>query len=518
MSEELKNISDNDSINNNDNIDNNTSNINEDAPIITYVEDAPKTSALVEENSNSNSNNPEGDLMPETGYNQIIDKEQPNSKMYHWNYNEESDEKINSKNSKETRTKTKKHSNLGLKIFAAAMSILFVISCVSTISMLALRYGSDDNTLSETPVISNNKVPSDNSVLDNLENIDITIDGDKNARVLATPEIIEKVKPSVVGIEVTSEVQSSFNIFGRNNSETYEQQSIGTGFILTADGYIATNYHVIEDAKEVKVTLNSGETYPAEVIGGDEAADIAVIKIDAKNLPVSELGDSDALVQGDDVVAIGTPAGIEFAGTATKGIVSAINRDVEVPVGSGFSSKIKSMTVIQTDASINPGNSGGPLVNDQGQVIGITTMKLSTSYFEGMGFAIPINIAIPVINDIIANPGIKLDTESESAIGYGKEDTSTVSFGVSGVTVTEEESEYYNIPQGWKIGAINEDGPCHNSGIQLSDIIIALDGETVTSYEDMVALKNNYKPNDKVIVTVYRNGDTYDFEVTLAAR
>ena len=499
MSEELRNIN-NIASDNTENIEPQNININEDVPIVTYVADAPKTSISFAEIINDREIN---NLTPEDSYNRIIEKEQ--AKTYHWNYTDEYTNNNRSKTySKETHKNKKKHSNLGLKIFSAAMSLLFLISCISTISLFMGNIGNS----SEPPVISNAKAVDDtvNSI---LENLDITIGGDKNAKVLTTQQIIEKAKPSVVGIEVITEIRSNF--FGRDR--VYERPSIGTGFIITEDGYIATNYHVVEDSKTVKVTLNSGEIYQAEVIGGDEAADIAVIKINAKNLPVAELGDSDALIQGDDVVAIGTPAGIEFAGTATKGIVSAINRDVEVPTGSGYSSRTKNMTVIQTDASINPGNSGGPLLNDKGQVIGINTMKLASSSFEGIGFAIPINIAIPVINDIIANPGIKLDTEAEIPIGYGVEDTSTVSFGLTGGTVIENGEQ-----QGWKISGINEDGPCHNSGIQLSDIIIALDGTDVRTHEDLVELKHNYNPGDKVMLTIFRNGDTYDFEITLAAR
>ena len=503
MSEELNNI-------NNNNAETQNTNSANDAPIVTFVADAPKSSISLMEIVDDRETN----LPPEESYNQIIEKER--SKTYRWNY---TDEYYNSKNdkanSKDKQKDKKKHNNLGLKIFSVLMSAMFLFCFISTVGMFISINNTSTPKANDPPVISNTKATDEiNSI---LENANVTIGGDKYAQILTTPEIIQKVKPSVVGIEVTTEVASNF--FGRGRN--YEQSSVGTGFILTEDGYIATNYHVVENAKEVKVTLNSGETYIAEVIGGDEGADVAVIKINAKNLPVAELGDSDALVQGDDVVAIGTPAGIEFAGTATKGIVSAINRDVDVPVGSGFSSRSKSMTVIQTDASINPGNSGGPLVNDKGQVIGINTMKLSTGYsssysFEGMGFAIPINTVIPVINDIISNPGIRLQPEVPA--GYGEIDKSTVSFGLSGTTVTEEESEFYGIPQGWKIGGITEGGPCHNTGIQLSDIIIALDGKTVKSYEDLVGLKNNYNPGDKATMTIYRNGDTYDFEITLAAR
>jgi serine protease Do len=198
---------------------------------------------------------------------------------------------------------------------------------------------------------------------------------------------------------------------------------------------------------------------------------------------------------------------MEFAWTATKGIVSAVNRIIDVDENNP-------MTVIQTDASINNGNSGGPLINMKGQVIGINSMKLASSQYEGMGFAIPINVAIPTFNDIIANPG-KI-TEMPSADSAA--DMSEVSFGLKGSTVTEDESLTYNIPQGWKISEITEGGPSYDTGLQLSDIIVALDGAQVKSLEDMYQLKLKYKPGDKVAVKIYRNGDYYDFAVTLGAR
>ncbi|MCL2096449.1 MAG: trypsin-like peptidase domain-containing protein, partial [Oscillospiraceae bacterium] len=314
---------------------------------------------------------------------------------------------------------------------------------------------------------------------------------------------IAKVNPSVVCIEVETEVSGYMSPFGRRTSP-YIQQGIGTGFIVSPDGYIATNYHVVSNSDKITVTLFSGEKYVAELIGGNEPEDLAILKINAANLTAAELGDSDALVQGQDVVAIGTPAGIEFAWTATKGMVSSVSRVVDV-------NGQRTMTVIQTDASINPGNSGGPLINMRGQVIGINSMKLASTQYEGMGFAIPINIAIPAFNEIIANPGEII----ESPYG-GAEDLSEVSFGLSGRTVDPDRAEYYNIPTGWQISGISEDGPSYSSGLQLSDIIIALDGETVSSTEDMYELKLKYRPGDTVTVTIYRNGDVYDFEVTLA--
>ena len=420
--------------------------------------------------------------------------------IYRWNTTDESN--INNKNAK----KAKK--NAGIKIFAAVMSLMFLISATFTIFLAAEQFNSGESNpatvLSNHNAVEESKNNSGDNISDAnaIEDTVITIpenNANAGSKILTTEEAIAKVNPSVVCIQTEAEVTYG-SYFGRGSS-SYNVQGVGTGFIVSDEGYIATNYHVVENADKITVTLYNGEVYEASLIGGDEVADLAVIKINAKNLPVAELGDSDALVQGQSVVAIGTPAGIEFAWTATGGMVSAINRVVDV-------NSRKTMTVIQTDASINPGNSGGPLINMKGQVIGINSMKLASTQYEGMGFAIPINISIPVLNDIIANPGVINEDPSGT-------DMSDVSFGIQGGTVYDEMT---GIAQGWKISVINEGGPCYNSGLQLSDIIVALDGVQVRTTEDLYELKLNYKPGDKVTVTVLRNGDSYDFEITLAGR
>ena len=513
MPENLNDDNINENIQNNENNENietteNNDSINQTEPINqTEIIFNPVINPML---SDINQNNPV-----------MIEKEKEENKIFRWNINDEKNHVYNKKLSKSSKIKPK---NVGIKVFAVLMAVMFLLSASFTTILLLqdkfftppenseLKNNDKENSSGSTnsnnsaPVISNQDALDEtkNNVNNPIEDTVITIPDTSGSKVLSTEEAIAKVNPSVVCIQTETEV-SYGRYFGRN-SEPYIVQGVGTGFIVSDEGYIATNYHVIESADKITVTLFSGDEYEAEIIGGDEVADLAIIKIDANNLPVAELGDSDALIQGQDVVAIGTPAGIEFAWTATKGIVSSINRDVDV-------NGKKIMSVIQTDASINPGNSGGPLINMKGQVIGINSMKLASYEYEGMGFAIPVNVAIPVFNDIIANPG-QIIREPASSAG----DLSEVSFGLEGRTVDEEESDYYNIPQGWKIGNIIEDGPCWNSGLQLSDIIVALDGITVESTEDLYELKLNYKPGDKVIVTIYRNGDLYDFEITLAAK
>ncbi|MCL2814308.1 MAG: trypsin-like peptidase domain-containing protein [Oscillospiraceae bacterium] len=434
---------------------------------------------------------------------------EPNRQMqvYRWSAAEEQFSK------KDKKDKKKKAGGLGIKIFAAIMSVMFLFCAGSTAYLLGgnmINQAAAENggkTNDPPAVLSNRDAVEDTrgSAAESLEDTLITIPDKKNSPWLTTEEAIAKVNPSVVCIETETEV-SGGRYFGRN-SQPYTTRGVGTGFVVSEDGYIATNYHVVEGADKIMVTLQSGEVYEASFIGGDETADLATVKIEARGLRVAELGDSDALVQGQDVVAIGTPGGLEFAWTATKGIISATNRTLDV-------NGEKMMTVIQTDASINFGNSGGPLINMKGQVVGINSLKLASTQYEGMGFAIPINSAIEVLNDIIANPGNITRLPGSGADA----DKSEVSFGLKGGTVTEEESEFFGIPQGWKISEIIEGGPCEGSGLQLSDIIVALDGSPVESTQDMYDLKMKYKAGDRVTITIYRNGDIYDFEVVMAAK
>ena len=405
----------------------------------------------------------------------------------------------------------------GLKIFAVFMVVMFIIS--ASVSGLLINYtrnllneNQSNSLMAEQAAVSNSANSSNGS---NLTNAALTVQQSSDGSdALTVSKVIEKMKPSVVCIEIEVQVSNYYGgFFGRGSGGTYTQQGSGSGFILTSDGYIATNYHVIEQASTISVTLNSGEKYDATVVGYDADADLAVIKINAKNLTVAELGSSDAAAEGEFVVAIGCPGGAEFAGSSTFGIISAINREIQV-------SDTKNMTVIQTDASINPGNSGGPLVDMNGKVIGINTMKLADSGYEGMGFAIPISSAKTIFNNIMANPN-KSNSQNSANNSRNSNNSnnantgSAVSFGITGATVTADEAAQKNIPQGFKIAAIASNSPFANSGIQTSDIITALDGKTVTSYEDLVSLKKNYKSGDSITITIFRNGDSFNFTVKL---
>ncbi len=313
---------------------------------------------------------------------------------------------------------------------------------------------------------------------------------------LSIPEIVKKVTPSVVGISsVFPSTSSSFNFQGITPSE---QTATGTGIIMSQDGYIITNAHVISDsdtgqtASAINVVLNDKTEYPATVIGCDTKTDLAVIKIQATGLTPAEFGDSSALEVGELAVAIGNPLGFELSGSVTAGIISAVDRKITIDD--------RTMTYIQTDAAINPGNSGGPLLNCYGQVIGINSAKISSSDVEGLGFAIPINSATPIVNDLIKN-------------GYV---TGRPLIGLSGEDITDVMAKYYNIPQGVYVRFITSGSSAEAAGVKVGDIIVGINGTTIKTMSELNEIKDKFKPGDKITLTVYRNGKNLDISLTLA--
>ena len=308
---------------------------------------------------------------------------------------------------------------------------------------------------------------------------------------LTISEAFEKVKPAVVTIS-TKSIQE---IMGGLYSQ--EVQGLGSGFIINEDGYILTNYHVINGSTDVKVLLSNGNEASAKVVNYDSSMDIAMLKLeDGTEIPgVAELGDSDALYPGQDVIAIGTPLSKEFAQTLTKGVVSAVGRQVGSESGN-------TLEVIQTDAAINSGNSGGPLVNTKGQVIGINSMKLgnsgstSNASIEGMGFSIPINVAKEII-DSLSKPILTL--------------------GINVVVIDSQKSAQSGYPEGLYVKSVNEGSPAAAAGIKQNDIIIEFDGSRVKTYNDLAELKSKKEAGDTVKITVQRNNQKVDLQLTLQA-
>ena len=276
------------------------------------------------------------------------------------------------------------------------------------------------------------------------------------------------------------------------SSMTSSGTSSGTGIIMSSDGYVITNHHVITGALVISVLTNDNQEFEAALVGSDEMSDLAVLKIDARGLQAAEFGDSSKLRVGDSVVAIGDPLGVQLRGTMTNGIISAINRDLTVG------------DRIQTNAALNNGNSGGPLINCYGQVIGINTVKMSSYYsasatVEGLGFAIPISVAKPIIDELIEN-------------GYV---AGRPAIGISGDSLPSYYRTYYRLPDGVYVTSVNEGSDAKAKGIREGDIVTAINGEKICSIDELNTVKNQYAAGDEVTLTIYRSGAYYEVTVTL---
>ena len=296
---------------------------------------------------------------------------------------------------------------------------------------------------------------------------------------LSLQEIYENTINSVVSISCTSAYGSS----------------TGTGVVLSADGYIVTNAHVIENAVAVQVVLQNKQIYDAVIVGRDEITDLAVLQVDAADLSPAELGDSAALRVGDTVVAIGDPLGMELSGSMTDGIVSAINRDITVDG--------RKMTLIQTNAALNSGNSGGPLINCYGQVVGINTMKIgdymSTAGVEGLGFAIPSATVNDIVKELIRQ-------------GYV---SGRPTLGIVGEGITSFYQLYFGLPNGLRITHLDANSNAAKEGIREGDIILSINGTRITYQEELEAVLYNCKVGDTVEVVIYRSGRQGVFNIVV---
>ena len=316
------------------------------------------------------------------------------------------------------------------------------------------------------------------NIVSSQESSDTTFSDEEDA--LCLQDIYSSVIDSVVSI----------------SSMTSSGTSSGTGIIMSSDGYVITNHHVITGALVISVLTNDNQEFEAALVGSDEMSDLAVLKIDARGLQAAEFGDSSKLRVGDSVVAIGDPLGVQLRGTMTNGIISAINRDLTVGD--------RTMTLIQTNAALNNGNSGGPLINCYGQVIGINTVKMSSYYtatasVEGLGFAIPISVAKPIIDELIEN-------------GYV---AGRPAIGISGDSLPSYYRTYYRLPDGVYVTSVNEGSDAKAKGIREGDIVTAINGERISSIDELNTVKNQYAAGDEVTLTVYRSGTYYEVTVTL---
>lgn len=272
--------------------------------------------------------------------------------------------------------------------------------------------------------------------------------------------------------------------------------SQGSGIILSADGYVLTNSHVIGNSKTaylIQVVTADGKEYTAGVVGYDSRTDIAVLKMDdAKGLKPATFGDSSKIELGEDIIAVGNPGGLDYQNSITKGIVSALNREL---------SSTSLVKYIQTDAAINPGNSGGPVVNLYGQVIGVATSKIVSEQYEGMGFAIPSQTVKEIVDELVKN-------------GYVP---GRVKIGISGTNVTAAMASQYDVPQGIMVAEITEDGPCDGTELKTEDIITEADGEEVKTFSDIYEVLEKHKAGDKIELKYYRASDDSEgtIEITL---
>ncbi len=310
-----------------------------------------------------------------------------------------------------------------------------------------------------------------------------------------------KILPSIVGITVEYNVNSLISMFG-NRAQTNTATATGSGIIISEDGYILTNNHIVSSSSDsdfyevssaTKVTVklfNDDTEYEAKIIGTDEQTDLAVIKIDKNNLPKAEFADSDNIKVGEFAMAVGNPLGMESS--ITCGVVSAVNRKITDSDGNTY-------TLIQTDAAINAGNSGGALVNSQGQVIGINTLKLQGEGVEGMGFAIPINSTEDITSQLIEYSKVKRPY-----------------IGISGMDLDEETAKANNLVVGIYVKAIDDFSAAEKGGLKPGDVIIEADGQKITTMDELNEIKNKHKIGDTMTLKVNRDGQERDLSITLA--
>ena len=331
---------------------------------------------------------------------------------------------------------------------------------------------------SQTPSKSSASSSTQQTQQANLDNL-------SDARNTPTVRAAAAVGPSVVGITNKAVARDWFD-------NPIETEGVGSGVIFKSDGYIVTNNHVINGAKELIVSLSDGRSLKGKVVGADEVTDLAVVKIDAKDLPTATFADSDQIVVGEPAIAIGNPMGLEFRGSVTSGVVSALNRTLD-----NSDSRVK---LLQTDAAINPGNSGGALVNADGEVIGINSVKLAANGVEGMGFAIPSNTVQSVIKELmdkgyVARPylGVSVfDPETAARYGYS-----------------------LAIDKGVYVFKLVLGGPSDKAGLQRGDIILKADGDEVNSIGDLRAKVSAHKVGDTITLTIDRNNHERTVDVTL---
>lgn len=389
----------------------------------------------------------------------------------------------------EAAQKKKKHSKMKITMLIVGVIVLIIASAYAFAGsgrvyfhLFGPDFSSEDSSGmldipkrddTDTEIAGKNSIPA----AETGTGVTMTLAPVPGGQELTLQEIYAKCLPSVVGIR----------------TELSEKQySMGTGIVMTADGYVVTNTHVLDSGYAVTVTLSDGTEYEARLVGADTISDLAVLKIEATGLTAAEFGDSASLQVGDSVVTIGNPLGEDLRGTMTNGIISAINRDITYDG--------HMMTLLQTNAAINEGNSGGPLINMYGQVVGITNMKaVSTNGVEGIGFAIPTASVHTVVDALIAEGRV----------------SGRASIGITIGPVSSSAVDYYDLPAGLYIESVAKGSDAEAKGVQSGDILVAVNGEAVATTYDVNAIKDGMQVGDTLTLTLYRDGKTFDVTVSL---
>ena len=390
----------------------------------------------------------------------------------------------NDNNKTDKKNKVNKFAVLSVVLTLCLLTSLGVLFCVMSKGSIMQQDKSDKMSQSLKDNLSSDENKGNGNGLINISTPD-------KSNSYSTPEIVDMVGPAVVGVINKTTYTNPFSYYYGYQQGSEIEQGSGSGVIISDDGYIVTNNHVIEGATEITVILNAGEEYSAKLIGKDSRTDLAVLKIEAEGLAYAKLGVSSDLRVGETAIAIGNPLGQEFAGTTTQGIISGLNRSITIDN--------KTMNLIQTDAAINPGNSGGALCNDKGLVIGINTAKISSSQYEGLGFAIPIDDAKPIIEDLILN-------------GYV---TGRPVIGIAGRAVTEQDAQAYNLKVGVYVSSMTADSPADMAGIKIGDIIYECEGVKIETVDDLNEIKNKHKVGDTLKMKIYRQGKTREVKLVL---
>ena len=386
--------------------------------------------------------------------------------------------------------KPKKHgSKFGLKLLAVVLCCAITSAASLGVFVVMIQNGVINVQSSEA---SSNAAFTISRVVNGDTSSDTSASSDGTVSAMSDQDIAAKLTPSVVCIQ-NYQVTQNYGFMQTDTSDSsVSPASEGSGIIMSEDGYIITNAHVVEGATSLKVMTSDGETYEAQLIGSDTVTDLAVVKIDATGLTAAEFGSSKDLRVADKVMAIGNPGGHELSSSVTIGYVSALNRAIANNT-TGYT-----MEYIQTDAAINPGNSGGALINEYGQVVGINSAKISATGYEGLGFAIPIDTAQPIISDLIQ-------------YGYVKD---RAVLGISGQFIDSMTGRFYGLPQGEYVAQLNS-SEAQASGLQVSDVITAIDGQQLDSESTLRSAILSKKPGDTVTLQVYRSATQQSATVEL---